>query len=172
MHLTRRRVAGAIAMAGLLALGATPALAATIEGTWVAQGGAEITIAPCPTGYCGTLSWIVIPPEQTELCRSLPSELFAPLVLDYRNPDRSQQTRALIGAEVLRLKPAGNRFEARVYNALDGQTHDVTMWVEGDVLKLGAGCVMGICAFTQDWPRAAERGDAPGYSCDGSPSPS
>lgn len=167
MHSTKTGWAGAIAIAALLALGATPSFAAPIEGTWLAQGGTEITIAPCPTGYCGTLSWIVIPPEQSELCRSLPPELFGPLVLDYRNPERSQQTRPLIGAEVLRLKPSGDRFNAHVYNALEGQSHDVTMWVEGDVLKLGAGCVMGMCAITQDWPRVAERVEAPGYSCDG-----
>ena len=50
----------------LLGLALSPAAAqvtAPIEGTWKTLNGTEINIAPCEDGFCGTLSWIVIPPE-------------------------------------------------------------------------------------------------------------
>ena len=161
------RLLSAIAL--LSAMTVSPALAATIEGTWLTPTGSEITVTPCLQGFCGSLSWIVVPPEQAALCSTFTPEEAAALMLDYKNPDRALQTRPLLGAELLTLAPqADGSYNARIYDVLKGETHDVTIWVNDDTLRLGAGCVMGMCAFTQDWPRAAMR-EAPGFTCDSPP---
>jgi uncharacterized protein (DUF2147 family) len=144
------------------------ALAAPVEGTWRTLNGTEVNIAPCNAGYCGTLSWIVIPPEQSAMCKMMPKQDFGSLMLDYKNPDKSQQTRSLIGVQMLTLKPTNDptAYTASVYNAEDGSTNDVLVWVlDNNILRLGGGCVASLCAVTQDWPRVADRADTPDFTC-------
>jgi uncharacterized protein (DUF2147 family) len=153
-----------------LAAYAAPALAqAPIEGTWRTLNGTEVRIVPCDSGFCGTLSWIVIPKEQSGMCKMMPKEDFGSLMLDYKNPDKSLQTRSLIGVQMLTVKPTNDpaAYTASVYNAEDGSTNDVLVWVlnNGTILRLGGGCLAGLCAVTQDWPRAADRGETPDFTC-------
>ncbi|HZY68058.1 MAG TPA: DUF2147 domain-containing protein [Devosia sp.] len=156
-----------------LALGLLPtvAQAASVEGSWLTSNGAEITVSPCADGYCGVLSWIVIPKSQAELCLSLPKEEFAPLILDYNNADKSQQTRSLLGAQMLKLKPTNDpdAYTASIYNAEDGSTHDVLVWITegGNNFRLGGGCLGSLCAVTQDWPRVPLREVTPDFTCEG-----
>ena len=160
------------AIGALLLTGA--AHAAAIEGTWRALNGTEITVAPCPEGYCGTLSYIVIPPAQADMCRSMPKEEFATLILDYNNADKALQTRPLLGAQMITLKPTPEPegYTATVYNAEDGKTYDVLVWVlNGNTLRLGGGCVASMCAVTQDWPKVAERESVPDFTCEGGLAP-
>jgi len=157
----------------LIGLGLSPAVAqvtAPIEGTWKTLNGTEINIAPCEDGFCGTLSWIVIPPEQQGMCQMMDKAGFGSLMLDYKNPDSTQQTRSLLGMQILSIKPTPdpNAYTASVYNVQDGSTNDVLLWVvEGMTLRLGGGCLMGVCAVTQDWPRVADRELIPDFSCQG-----
>lgn len=156
------------AAAAVLTTGA--ANAAAIEGTWRALNGTEITVAPCPDGYCGTLSYIVIPPAQEDMCRSMAKEDFSSLILDYNNADTAMQTRPLLGVQMITLKPTTEpeAYTATVYNAEDGKTYDVLVWVmNGNTLRLGGGCIASMCAVTQDWPKVAEREIVPDFTCDG-----
>ncbi|MEO6012337.1 MAG: DUF2147 domain-containing protein [Devosia sp.] len=143
---------------------------ASIEGTWRTANGTEIKIAPCDSDFCGTLSWIVIPPQQSGMCKAMAKTDFGSLMLDYQNPDKSQQTRSLLGAQMLSVKATNdpNAFTASVYNAEDGSTNDVQLWVlEGNTLRIGGACLANICAVTQDWPRVADREATPDFTCDG-----
>lgn len=141
---------------------------ASVEGTWRTINGTEVNIVPCESGFCGTLSWIVIPPEQSGMCKMMPKEDFGSLMLDYKNPDKALQTRSLVGVQMLTLKPTNdpNAYTASVYNAEDGSTNDVLVWVlDNSILRLGGGCVASLCAVTQDWPRVADRVDTPDFTC-------
>jgi uncharacterized protein (DUF2147 family) len=148
---------------------ALPAIAgAPIEGTWRTLNGTEITVAPCGAEFCGTLSWIVIPEQQRSVCQLMPKDEFGSLILDYNNPDRTQQTRSLLGAQMMKVMPTRdpNAYSARIYNAEDGSTNDVLLWVvKGTTLRLGGGCVASMCLVTQDWPRVGQRETVPDYTC-------
>jgi uncharacterized protein (DUF2147 family) len=162
----------AAAACGLAALIApTAASAAAVEGTWRTLNGSEITIAPCGADeYCGSLSYIVIPREQADICRSMEKQSFASLMLDYNNADKAMQTRPLLGVEMVRLRPNGEPegYTATIYNAQDGKSYEVLVWImNGDTLRLGGGCVQSMCAVTQDWPRVAARETAPDFTCEG-----
>jgi len=142
----------------------------SIQGTWRTANGTEINIAPCDSGFCGTLSWIVIPPEQAGMCKMMPKADFGSLMLDYKNPDKARQTRSLLGVQMLAVKATNdpNAYTASVYNAEDGSTNDVQLWVvDGNTLRIGGACVANICAVTQDWPRVADRAATPDFTCDG-----
>ncbi len=163
---------------GLLALPAAaqtseaaPAAAAALPpvvGTWRTLTGTEINVQPCGNKFCGTFSFIVIPAKEAETCRSTPRDQFAALILDYKNPDKSLQTRPLLGLQAVTLDRAGapDDFTANIYNAEEGKSYDVRIWIRGDTLTLGAGCFAGLCAVTQDWPRVPDRA-APDFTCEG-----
>lgn len=161
---------GCLLLMALLTASPASAQVASVEGTWKTLNGTEVHIVPCGTGFCGTLSWIVIPAEQSGMCRMMPRDDFASLMLDYKNPDKAQQTRSLLGAQMLTAQPGAdaNSYTASVYNAEDGSTNDVLVWVvDGNLLRIGGGCVAGVCAVTQDWPRVADRELTPDFTCDG-----
>jgi uncharacterized protein (DUF2147 family) len=164
------KVVAALGLAVVFSAAATAVQAAAIEGTWRALNGTEITVQPCPEGYCGSLSYIVIPKAQAQMCRSMAKDAFASLMLDYNNVDKSLQTRPLLGVRMLTLKPTNEPegYTATIYNAEDGKTYDVLIWVlNGNTLRLGGGCIGSLCAVTQDWPKVAEREVAPDFTCEG-----
>jgi uncharacterized protein (DUF2147 family) len=169
---------GFISKAAFVAAGVTTMLfaagaaqAAAVEGTWRALNGSEITIAPCGAGeYCGSLSYIVIPKAQADMCRSMAKDAFASLILDYNNAEKAMQTRPLLGVEMVRLKPTNEPegYSAKIYNAEDGKYYDVLIWImNGNTLRLGGGCIGSLCAVTQDWPKVSERETVPDFTCDG-----
>jgi uncharacterized protein (DUF2147 family) len=159
---------GAVALS--LALLAVPAMASPIEGTWRTQNGTEVTIAPCATGYCGTLTWVVIPKDFAAQC-SQDKAAFGAQMVDTRNADAHLRTRPIVGMQMLSVKPTSDirTFTASIYNAEDGKTYDGVIWVvNGDsVLRLGGGCLGQICVVTQDWPRVATRENTPDFTCTG-----
>jgi uncharacterized protein (DUF2147 family) len=178
-----RRAALAVAAGLLMILPTmiTPAPAAPValsslmgspaQGTWRTQNGTEITVAPCPQGFCGTISWVVVPKANAQLCRQTDHTAFASLMLDYSNPDKALQTRPILGLNMLTLTPTSdpNNFTAKVYNPQDGSTNDVQIFIinGGSTLRIGGACIANICAVTQDWPKVPDRPDAPGFTCDG-----
>ena len=141
---------------------------APIEGTWRTLTGTEIKVQPCGKKFCGTFSYIVIPAEEADTCRSMSKPEFAALILDYQNPDKALQSRNLLGLKALTLTPTNkdDAYDASIYNAEEGKTYNVQMWVKGDTLTLAAGCLGSMCAVTQDWPRVPDRA-APDFTCEG-----
>lgn len=146
-------------------------MASPAEGTWRTQTGTEITIAPCDQGLCGALTFITIPKKNAEQCRSMDKQSFASLILDYGNPDKSLQTRPLLGLVMLTLKPTDDpaSFGGQVYNPEDGSTNDVQVFImnNGSTLRIGGGCIGTICVQSQDWPKVPARETVPDFSCDG-----
>jgi uncharacterized protein (DUF2147 family) len=143
----------------------TPAL---IEGTWRTQTGTEINVQPCGRDFCGTFSFIMVPPgKDADICNGMARDDFAAVMLDYKNPDKALQTRPLLGLNAVSIKPTNepNAYTANIYNAEEGKAYDVLLWAKADVLTLGAACLGGMCAVTQDWPRVPDRPDAPTFSC-------
>lgn len=142
---------------------------ASVEGTWKTLTGTEINVQPCGNAFCGTFSYIVIPAKEAEICRSMAKGDFATLILDYKNPDQSLQTRSLLGLQAVAIQPTNdpNAYTANIYNAEEGKSFDVLLWISGNRLTLGGGCLGSMCAVTQDWPRVPDRADAPTFSCDG-----
>jgi uncharacterized protein (DUF2147 family) len=177
-RIVRSWVAGLVRGA---AIGAAPALAAPVplaslmaspaEGTWRTPNGTEISIAPCDQGLCGALTFITIPKKNAEQCRSMGKESFAQLILDYGNPDKSLQTRSLLGLVMLTLKPTSDpaSFTAHVYNPEDGSSNDVQVFIinNGSTLRIGGGCLGTMCVQSQDWPKVPAREVVPDFSCDG-----
>jgi len=178
---TLRRLARTVFLGALVALAPALAFAAPVpltsltgspaEGTWRTQNGTEITIAPCPEGFCGTLSWVVIPKAQAEMCRTTDKTAFASLMMDYQNPDKSLKTRPILGMQMMTLTPTGDptAFTAKIYNAEDGSTNDISVWIlnGNSTLRIGGGCLGSVCAVTQDWPKVPPRPVSPDFTCDG-----
>lgn len=176
------RAAAAVAAALFLALAATlPTMAAPValsslmgspaQGTWRTLNGTEITIAPCDAGFCGAISWIVIPKKNADLCRATDKTAFAALMLDYSNPDKSLQTRPILGLNMLTLTATNDptSFTAKVYNPQDGSTNDVQVFIlnGGTTLRIGGGCIGTMCVQSQDWPKVPDRLDGAGFTCEG-----
>jgi uncharacterized protein (DUF2147 family) len=139
-----------------------------VEGSWKTQNGTEVTIAPCAEGYCGTLSWIVIPPQYSAQCEQNKAA-FGAKMLDQRNPDQALRGRSLIGMQMMTLKPTGDplAFTVHIYNSEDGKSYDGNAWVvdNNGTLRLGGGCMGSMCVMTQDWPRVPVREGAPDFTC-------
>ena len=125
------------------ALAATPALAAPapIAGNWKTDDGrAIITVAPCSSGLCATISRFLVA-EPAGGAR------------DGKNPDPQLRSRHLLGSAVLwSLKPAGTAWRGTGYSARDGRTFNATVSGDGGQLKL-KGCVLVFCK-TVVWTRA------------------
>jgi uncharacterized protein (DUF2147 family) len=140
-----------------------------VEGTWRTLTGTEINVQPCGQVFCGTFSFIMIPPgKDAEVCKSMAKKDFASVMLDYKNPDKALQSRPLLGLQAATVAPTSDpaAYTANIYNAEEGKAYDVLLWVKGDTLTLGAGCLGSMCAVTQDWPRVPDR-EAPDFSCGG-----
>ncbi|HEX4301959.1 MAG TPA: DUF2147 domain-containing protein [Rhizomicrobium sp.] len=149
--------------------GAETAPTSPVEGSWRAdKDGSEITVAPCGQGFCGSLSWVVIPKEFHAQCKQMDRDSFIAAMVDDKNPDASQRSRPILGLTMLTLKPTNdaNTFDAHIYNVQDGKSYDISAWVvnNGNTLRIGGGCFAGICAMTEDWPRVAVR-PTPDYTC-------
>lgn len=175
------RIAPALAAGFFLnmSFGAATAVAAPVplaslmgspaEGTWRTQNGTEITIAPCDEGLCGSLTFITIPEKNALQCHSMDKLSFAQLMLDYGNPDKSLQTRPLLGLVMLTLKPTNDptSFTAHVYNPEDGSSNDAQVFIMngGTTLRIGGGCLGTMCVQSQDWPKVPAREVVPDFIC-------
>jgi len=158
--------AAAWGTAALVATAAGAANAAPIEGTWQTQGGTEVNIAPCSAGYCGALSWIVIPKEYSGKCNADRAGFGAAMV-DTKNPDPSLRNRSLVGLQILTLKPTNDptRYDVHIYSSEDGKSYDGEAKVDGNSLDLQQ--CLGLCVTIQTWPRVADRSGPADFSCGG-----
>lgn len=77
---------------------------------------------------------------------------------DAKNPDPKKNRRPILGHQImLGLKPNGDdQYEGLIYNAEDGRSYDVTVWLErpGD-LKV-KGCLVGFLCSTQSWTAVSD----------------
>src|ERR1700750_219668 len=92
---------------------ASSALAADPTGDWrVADGGANVRVAPCNGDMVGGFSWEPQPGR------------------DSNNPDASKRNRPTLGMTILidmKKKAGTDSWEGQVYNAKDGQTYSASI---------------------------------------------
>ncbi len=128
-----------------------------IEGTWRTQLASEVTIAPCPQGWCGTLSKIIVPsegltPEEFAAAQQMPVEAFT----DMRNPDPALRGRPMLGLQMLTLWPGKEPhiFDGEIYNPQDGNTYSGYIEMLGPDLVRLRGCVLfNVICQGEDWVR-------------------
>jgi uncharacterized protein (DUF2147 family) len=128
-----------------------------IEGIWQTQELSEVTIALCPTGFCGTLSKIVVPREGlTEEEYAAAQAMAVESFTDMRNPDPALRSRPMLGLQILTLlastKP--NVYDGEIYNPQDGNIYSGYVEMLGpDMMRLN-GCVLyNLICQGQDWVR-------------------
>jgi uncharacterized protein (DUF2147 family) len=128
-----------------------------IEGVWRTKLLSEVTIAPCPQGFCGTLSTIVVPsegltPEELAAAQAMPVESFT----DMRNPDPTLRGRPMLGLQILTLAPGRKAgvYDGQIYNPQDGNSYSGYVEMLGpDAMRLN-GCVLyNITCRGEDWVR-------------------
>ena len=136
-------------------IGMAPALAgAPIEGVWRSASGTEITIVPCPEGWCGLISRIVIPDHIVASTQGVdvmaPEDLF-----DARNKNPSLRSRPILGLQILSLKGTGRPavFDGTIYNPEDGETYSVFIEVVGPRQVGLTGCMLVVLCRGEEWAR-------------------
>ena len=129
--------------------------ATVIEGTWLTKKASEITIVPCPEGYCGLISKIVVPPEYVEKYGQ-DLEAAAGSFTDMNNKDPALRNRPIQNLQILNVKAGGdpNKFEGELYNPEDGNLYSGYLEVLGpDRIKLN-GCVLfNLVCMGEEWVR-------------------
>lgn len=130
-----------------------------IEGIWRTALASEVTISPCPDGYCGHISKIVIPEgmltgAEAEAASAMRPEDF----YDDRNKDPALRSRPMLGLQILTLRPGKQPhiFDGEIYNPEDGNTYSGYLEMLGpDLVRLN-GCVLfNVICRGEDWARVA-----------------
>lgn len=146
-----------VASAGMATAQEVVPAPAPVEGVWRTQLLAEVTIAPCPEGYCGTLSHIVVPEgmlsgAEAEAAAAMTQEEF----FDVRNEDPALRSRPMLGLQIMTMAPGDKPhiFDGEIYNPEDGKTYSGYLEVLGpDMLRLN-GCVLfNVICRGEDWTR-------------------
>lgn len=131
---------------GMLATGSLAAPPRDPSGVWLTQDSrARVRVEKCGAGrdrVCGYIVWLRPGGGRTT---------------DARNPDASKASRPVLGHQlILGLRPnAEGEYEGQIYNADDGKSYDVTVWLAGSELKV-KGCLVAFLCSTQTWTRAAD----------------
>lgn len=118
------------------------------SGAWLTEDGrARVRVEKCgpfQEQVCGYVVWI-------KAGSSAPTT-------DRNNPDPRKASRALLGHQLmLGLKPnADGQYEGLIYNAEDGKTYDVTVWIEGRGDLKVKGCLVSFLCSTQTWTRTSD----------------
>lgn len=109
-------------------------------GEWITEDGeGRVLVEQCGANLCGKVSHAKNPNDT-----------------DKNNPDRSLRSRPVIGLPVLiDMKPQGERWEGKVYNAKDGKTYTAKLSMRNPNTLRVEGCIMGgmLCGG-QNWKRA------------------
>jgi uncharacterized protein (DUF2147 family) len=145
-----------------VALGAGPAAAqealpALIEGVWLTTAQTELTIIPCPVGYCGHISKIVIPEAIKQQYGDQLESIDPASFTDANNKDPALQGRPIQGLQILALRQTGNPmfYEGEIYNPEDGNIYSGSVEVlSTDLIRL-KGCVLYVLCQEQDWSRVS-----------------
>jgi uncharacterized protein (DUF2147 family) len=97
-------------------------------GEWLAEDGdGQIRIEECGANLCGYVSAAKNPNEK-----------------DRKNPNPALRSRSIIGTPVLiNMKPQGNRWNGRIYNAKDGKTYTANMRLKNARTLRVEGCAFG-----------------------------
>jgi len=129
---------------------------ALVEGVWTTPEQAEMTIAACETGYCGTLSKIVITPEQVAAYGVSADQIVVETLTDRFNENPALQSRPMLGLQILSLRATDNpwHFEGEIYNPRDGKTYSGSVDVTGPDSVLLKGCALYVLCQEQIWTRA------------------
>lgn len=146
-------LAGALAQAPIEPV-APPA---PIEGVWQTLLKSEITIAPCPEGFCGTLSKIVVPSEGLSEEELAAAQAMDPATFtDMRNKDPLLRDRPMLGLQILTLFPSAkpNVYDGEIYNPQDGNTYSGYVEMKSADLATLNGCVLfNVLCKGEDWVR-------------------
>jgi uncharacterized protein (DUF2147 family) len=134
--------------------------ASPIEGVWLTAAKSELTVAPCPDGFCGSITKIVVPEDLYKQNKAaIESMGGADNATDVMNKDPSLRGRPILGLQILTLH-AGNKpqiFDGSIYNPEDGNTYSGYVEVLGpDKIRLN-GCILynTICKG-EDWTRVPD----------------
>ena len=135
-----------LALFALVLLGAaTPALAADpIAGRWVTEEkDAVITIGPCGSATCGTITRFLVPP---------------PGGLDQRdvnNPDAKLKRRKLLGLPVLtNFREEADLWRGQIYDPKSGKTYRSVIRRKSATTIEVRGCIGPFCQ-AQTWRKAS-----------------
>ncbi|MGJ5204756.1 DUF2147 domain-containing protein [Bradyrhizobium sp. HKCCYLR20261] len=120
-------------------------------GTWLTEDGrARIRIERCGAALdriCGYVVWM----NETADAKGQPFR-------DRLNPDPAKRGRLLLGHQMLLgLKlNADGRYTGDVYNAEDGKTYNVSIWLERPRILAVKGCLLGLFCATQGWAQVTD----------------
>jgi uncharacterized protein (DUF2147 family) len=139
-----------------------PVEASPIEGTWVTALQSEITILPCPEGYCGFITKVVVPEHILQANQGV-AEMAVEEFLDYKNKDPALQGRQIMGLQILTMRPAQKPlvYDGEIYNPEDGNIYGGYLEiVDSDTVRLN-GCVLfNLLCRGEEWVRAVPEVDA------------
>ena len=126
---------------------ATPSHAADPSGLWLVQDGdAQVRMAKCGAGYCGTLAWL----------RDAKNPQTGKPETDEKNPDPAKRNRPLLGTMIaisfVPAPDAPNTWNGRFYNADDGITYNGSISPTSANEMSVKGCLAMFCQ-TQTWRR-------------------
>ncbi|MGZ8396118.1 MAG: DUF2147 domain-containing protein, partial [Rhodoplanes sp.] len=108
-------------------------------GEWMVEDGeGQIRIEECGANLCGYVSTAKNPGEK-----------------DRKNPDPELRGRSVMGMPILiDMKPSGNRWNGRIYNAKDGKTYSANISLKsGDTLRVEGCAFGGLVCGGQTWSR-------------------
>lgn len=116
------------------------------SGVWITEDGrARVRVEKCGSArenLCGYIIWLK---AGTSVATT-----------DVKNPDSRKARRAVLGHQlILGLKPNDeDHYEGLIYNADDGKTYDVDVWLAAASDLKVKGCLLGFLCGTQSWKRA------------------
>lgn len=155
----RRKAVGLVFGLALPVLAAGAAMAESpIEGTWVTALRSEITILPCPEGFCGFITKVVVPEHILKANEGAGiDQMDEEDFFDANNKDPALRTRPIMGLQILTLRAAQKPlvYDGEIYNPEDGNTYSGYMEVlSTDAVRLN-GCVLfNVLCRGEDWVRA------------------
>jgi uncharacterized protein (DUF2147 family) len=156
MSMRRTQYFSLLAGLGLaLALPGSGMAGTLVEGTWVTPEQAEMTIEPCGTALCGTLSKIVITEQHVQQYGADATSIEVEDLTDMFNEDPALKDRPMLGLQILTLRATDNpwHFEGEIYNPRDGKTYAGSMEVKGADTVVLKGCALIVLCQEQTWTR-------------------
>lgn len=118
------------------------------SGVWLTEDArARVRVEKCGASrenLCGYIVWL--------------KPNTAAATTDRKNPDPSKANRPVLGHQlILGLKPnSDDHYEGQIYNADDGKSYDVEIWVaSANGLKV-KGCLIAFLCKTQDWTKVTD----------------
>jgi uncharacterized protein (DUF2147 family) len=138
----------AAAIAGLLLLATTRALASTPEGLWYAEGGAaKVLVERCGEALCGRVAWLRSPFDESGCA-----------LHDEHNPDARLRPRSLEGLEILQGLERSPLEEnvwigGTIYDPTSGRTYRCRLTLDGDRIHLHGYVGVPLLGRTTTWLR-------------------